>query len=105
MNLDLGYYEQYGYRNELAWTAAAGATYYTVYRALQGVWGRIGQTVSTSFFDENFVPNTADAPPEGVDLFAGANWPGTVGYYQQRKIYGGSNAAPETLNMSKDGGV
>lgn len=102
-NLDLGYYPTYGYRNEMTWTAAAGALYYTVYRLYQGTWSRVGQTASTSFIDTNFVPNTAEGPPQAGNPFVGGNWPGTVGYFQQRKVYGGSFANPETLWFSKSG--
>jgi hypothetical protein len=102
-NKDLGYYKQYGYVNTVAWSAVTGADYYTVYRQFQGVWAKIGSTIGLAFEDQNYLPNTADGPPVGQDPFTGDNWPGTVGYFQERRVFGGSNSQPETLWFSRTG--
>lgn len=42
----------------------------------------------------------ANHSPSGLTLSAG-NYPGAVGFYEQRLVYGGSNNAPNTLWFSK----
>lgn len=95
----------------LGWTGAAGAAYYNVYKAqpATGValpsgmnYGFIGSTTSTSFVDGNIVPDFATAPPSSENPFAGNN-PATVGYFQQRLVFAGSNTFPETLWASQPG--
>ena len=101
-NYNLGYYNQYGTVNTVTWSAVAGADFYTVYRQYQGEWGRVGSTVSTSFQDTNYVPDTANGPPQPTNPFASDN-PGTVGYFQERIVFGGSTNSPETIWCSKTG--
>lgn len=102
-NQDLGYWKQYGTLNHLAWNATPGADLYTVYRRYQGRWARVSSTTDTFFDDINFTPDTAISPPVGTDPFANYDWPGTVGYFQERQLFGGSLARPETLRGSKSG--
>lgn len=102
-NQDLGYYKQYGTLNHLAWDATPGADLYTIYRRYQGRWARVASTTDTFFDDIGFLPDTAIGPPVGADPFLGSDWPGTVGYFQERQLFGGSTAHPETLRASKSG--
>ena len=102
-NYNIGYYQQYGNYNVLAWGAVAGADYYKVYRMFQGVWSFIGSTTTTSFQDLDIAPDTTTGPPEQRNPFANSNYPGAVTYYQQRKIYAGSTEYPQTLWGSKSG--
>lgn len=90
----------------VTWPAVVGANYYNVYKdnAGAGVFGFIGKATSTSFTDNNVGPTKTDTPPTGNDPFVGAgNFPGAVGYFQQRLCYAGTNLKPQTLWFSRTG--
>lgn len=90
----------------ISWPAVAGATYYNVYKdnSGAGVYGFAGRSVSTSLVDNNITPTKTDTPPSGTDPFVGAgNYPGAVGYYQQRLVYGGTLNRPQTSYFSRTG--
>lgn len=90
----------------VTWTAVTGASYYNLYKdnSSSGVFGFVGRSSTTSFFDRNITPVKTDAPPTGVNPFVGAgNYPGAVGYYQQRLCFAGTDNGPQTVWMSKTG--
>lgn len=90
----------------LSWPAVAGATYYIVYKdnAGAGIYGFIGRATTLAFEDNNITAVKTDTPPNGNDPFVGAgNYPGAVGYYQQRLAFAGSDLNPQTVWMSKTG--
>lgn len=90
----------------LTWAAVGGATYYNVYKdnTGSGVFGFAGRSVGAAFTDRNILAIKTDTPPSGLDPFVGAgNFPGAVGYYQQRKVYGGTLNRPQTSYFSRTG--
>ena len=90
----------------IVWPAVTGATYYIVYKdsAGAGIYGFIGRATALTFTDRNITAVKTDTPPNGNDPFVGVNnYPGAVGYYQQRLAFAGSNANPQTVWMSKTG--
>ncbi len=90
----------------VTWAAVAGASYYIVYKdnAGAGVYGFIGRATDLTFTDRNITPTKTDTPPNENDPFVGANnYPGCVGYYQQRLTFAGSNNSPQTVWMSRTG--
>jgi hypothetical protein len=90
----------------IVWPAVVGATYYIVYKdsAGAGIYGFIGRATALTFTDRNITAVKTDTPPNGSDPFVGAgNYPGAVGYYQQRLAFAGSNLNPQTVWMSKTG--
>lgn len=90
----------------ITWPEVAGATYYIIYKdsAGAGIYGFIGRAASTTFTDQNITAVKTDTPPSGNDPFVGeGNYPGAVGYYQQRLVFAGSNLNPQTVWMSKTG--
>lgn len=90
----------------ITWPAVTGATYYIVYKdnAGAGIYGFIGRATALTFTDRNITAVKTDTPPNGSDPFVGANnYPGAVGYFQQRLVFAGSNASPQTFWMSKTG--
>lgn len=90
----------------IVWPAVPGATYYIVYKdnAGAGIYGFIGRATALTFTDRNITAVKTDTPPNGNDPFVGANnFPGAVGYYQQRLVFAGSNNNPQTVWMSKTG--
>ena len=91
---------------QVTWVAVPGATYYNIYKdnTGSGVYGFAGRSVGTSFTDRNIAATKTDTPPTGLDPFVGAgNYPGAVGYYQQRKVYGGTLNRPQTSYFSRTG--
>lgn len=90
----------------LTWSAVTGADYYNVYKdnAGSGIYGYIGRASTNAFTDINILATKTDTPPNAANPFSGAgNYPGAVGYYQQRLCFAGSNNNPQTVWMSKTG--
>jgi len=90
----------------LSWSAVSGADYYNVYKDSNssGIYGFIGKADGLTFNDINIAPVKTDTPPTGNNPFVGAgNYPGAVGYYQQRLCFAGSDKSPQTVWMSKTG--
>lgn len=90
----------------LTWTAEPDADYYNVYKDNNGsgIFGFIGRADGTTFTDNNILPTKTDTPPTGKNPFVGTgNYPGAVGYYQQRLCFAGSDLGPQTMWMSKVG--
>lgn len=90
----------------ITWPAVTGATYYIVYKdnAGAGIYGFIGRATALTFTDQNITAVKTDTPPNGNDPFVGTgNYPGAVGYYQQRLVFAGSDLSPQTVWMSKTG--
>lgn len=90
----------------VVWPAVVGATYYNVYKdnAGAGIYGFIGRATGLTFTDNNIAPTKTDTPPTGEDPFVGAgNYPGAVGYFQQRLAYAGTDNSPQTLWFSRTG--
>ena len=89
-----------------SWAAVSGAAAYNVYRgSTSGVLGYLGQATGTSFRDTGrFTEDYAKVPPTARNPFDAANlYPRAVAYYQQRRLFGGSNTYPETVWGSKIG--
>lgn len=89
--------------NSVTYSMPVGVAYLNVYRYRGGSYGWIGRTSNGSFKDDGISPNLTDAPPASRNPFASDNNPLSVGYFEQRLIFGGSVNAPDTLEMSKVG--
>lgn len=90
----------------LTWDAEAGADYYNVYKDNNGsgIFGFIGRADGVTFTDNNIAPTKTDTPPNANNPFdAVGDYPGAVGYYQQRLCFAGSDNSPQTMWMSKTG--
>lgn len=83
----------------LSWTAAAGAFRYNIYKQENGLYGFLGTTEGTSFTDDGTLsPNFNTTPPNHINPFIGAdNQPGAVGFFEQRRVFGNTNNAPDTM--------
>lgn len=79
-----------------------GAVRYNFYKLSNGLYGYIGQTDGTAFRDNNVTADTSQAPPEAQNPFDGADdYPGAVGYYEQRRAFGGTNNKPQNFWATK----
>jgi hypothetical protein len=88
--------------NTITWTAASGADKYNVYRSVNGIFGFIGSAESVTFTDNNKTPDETDTPPRERNPFRGSgNWPSTVSYFEQRKVYANTTSKPQTIWFSQ----
>lgn len=89
------------WKNTVSWAAVAGVETYNVYREKSGTFGWVGRSKTTSFTDDNMAPDLTDSPPGLRVPFDGpGNYPQTVAYYQQRRVFAGSTAKPQTVWLS-----
>jgi hypothetical protein len=78
--------------------AVSGAVRYNIYKLSSGLYGYIGQTDGSAFRDDNITPDVSQTPPELSNPFSGAdNYPGAVGYHEQRRAFGGTNNKPQNF--------
>jgi len=90
--------------NTINWTGIQGANRYTVYREKNGLFSFMGETELTTFHDDNIDPDVSVTPPKFRNPFFGSgNYAGAVGYYEQRRAFGGSTNGPDTINYSQTG--
>lgn len=86
----------------ITWAASAGAARYNVYFLRNGLFGFIGTTELLLFKDDGIAPHLDDTPPKARNPFLGTgNWPGACGYHDQRLAFGGTQAEPDGVDLSK----
>lgn len=92
--------------NTVTWSAAAGAGTYNIYREKNGIYGFVGRAESTSFNDDNILPDGSDTPPKARNPFnATGDYPSTVGYHQQRRIFANTDNDTQKFFMSQTGNI
>lgn len=87
----------------ITWTASTGALEYNIYKKLNGKLGYIGTAGTVSFLDSTILPDITASPPEIVDWLTSEGNPATVGFYQQRLVYGGMSVLPQSVRASRVG--
>ncbi len=93
-----------GAYNTITWSAVSGAVRYNVYKRVSGLYGYIGQSEGTSFTDDNIAPDMGTTPPIRDTVFSSANnYPGAVSYFEQRRVFAGTNNSPQTMWMTRTG--
>lgn len=93
-----------GQYNELIWTPETGVSRYNVYKAQNGVFGYIGQSSNSTFKDDNIIPDMSKTPPTHSAYFeATGDYPAAVGYYEQRRAFGGTDNAPHGVWFTATG--
>ena len=93
-----------GAKNTISWNAVSGAAKYRVYKEQAGIYGFLGETTSTSIIDANIAPNFSRTPPIYENEFQSINnYPGAVSYFEQRRVFAGTNNEPQTILMTKSG--
>ena len=93
-----------GAKNTISWNAVSGAARYRVYKDQGGIFGYIGETTTTTIVDDNIGPDFSQTPPIHENDFIGSdNYPGAVSYFEQRRVFAGTNNAPQNMWMTKSG--
>ena len=93
-----------GAKNTVSWNAVTGAARYRVYKEQAGVYGFLGETTSTSIVDANIAPDFSRTPPVYDNPFPSSdNYPNAVSYFEQRRVFAGTNNDPQTIYMTKSG--
>lgn len=91
----------------LTWDAVTGADYYTIYKDSAngtGVYGFIGESLNNTFDDYNTAPDLSTTPPvDNTPISSAGDYPGVVGYYQQRRMFANTDNNPQTLFASQTG--
>lgn len=93
-----------GNTNIVTYGAVANAVRYNVYKSRSGLMCFAGQTPATTFTDDNILPDPSRTPPnQGPQFAAVGDYPGAVSYFQQRRIFAGTNNAPQNMWMTRSG--
>ena len=93
-----------GAKNTITWNAVSGASRYRVYKSQGGIFGFLGETTTTTLIDDNISPDFSRTPPIHENDFVGSgNYPGAVSYFEQRRVFAGTNNAPQNIWMTKSG--
>lgn len=91
----------------LSWDAVTGAGGYNIYfdPSGNGIFGYIGSSTVTSYYDDGSVTaDLTDTPPTSNNPFDGTgDYPSSVTYIQQRLTFANTNNNPETIWMSRTG--
>lgn len=95
----------------VTWDAVPNSPLYNVYRqaevpggaaAAGQLFGFVGTTTGTAFVDANIGPDFSRTPPQ-PDSTPGTvgHYPGCTTYFEQRQVFAGANAEPQTMRFSK----
>jgi hypothetical protein len=88
--------------NTITWTAVANAVSYNVYYEKDGIFGFIGRSEIDSFTDNNIDADLEDTPPKFRNPFISTNEkPSTVGYFQQRRLFGSSTNKKQRMWLTQ----
>lgn len=91
-------------QNTISWSPVANAFSYRVYKERNGLYGFVGQSLGTSFVDDNIAADVTQTPPEDSQPFLGAgNYPSAVSYFDQRRCFGATDNAPQGVFMTRPG--
>lgn len=93
--------------------ATGDANKFRIYKKQNGLFGLIGQINSTDptitgwghlgFTDDGIAPDMSISPPILDDSLSGTDYPRAVGYFEQRRCFGGTQENPRQLWMTKSG--
>lgn len=85
-------------------TTVSGAVRYNIYKLTNGLYGYIGQSDGSDFRDNNITPDVSKTPAEPNNPFGSANnYPDAVGYYEGRRVFGGTANKPQNYWLTRSG--
>ncbi len=85
----------------ITFDAVENAAEYNVYRNVNGIYGFVGTTSTTTFKDEKIEPDLTSTAPVFTNPFENNNNPACVNYFQQRKVYACLKNSPQQLVTSQ----
>lgn len=90
----------------VSWAHVSGCTYYNIYKEEDGVYGYVGRASGTSgtvtFDDIGYDPDETDTPPAARNPFNSAgDYPETITYHQQRRVFASTENDPALVEMSR----
>lgn len=77
------------------------AVEYNIYRNVNGVFGFVGTTSTTTFKDDKIEPDLTSTAPIFTNPFEDGNNPACVNYFQQRKVFACLKNSPQQLVASQ----
>lgn len=90
-----------GAKNTVSWTTGGTGVTYRVYKAVNGVgrlYGYIGETSDLTLTDDNITPDYSKNPPATtIRLDTAGNYPTSVSYFEQRRMFAGTANNPQTV--------
>lgn len=88
----------------IRWNAVPGASFYRVYKNVGGLYCYIGDTEDLSIIDDN-IAGKADTTVRRTDqtFTQSGGKPSAVGYFEQRRLFGGFNLDPQRIIMTRSG--
>jgi hypothetical protein len=99
-----------GNKVTIAGTVASDIARVNVYKLSNGLYGLIGQALPTggtfTFEDKNItadVSRTVPIPEKNAPNSSASYYPGAVGYFEQRRFFGGFSGAPQTVISTRSG--
>ena len=93
-----------GAKNTISWSAVTDASKYRVYKEQAGIFGFLGETTDLTIVDANIAPDFSRVPPIFENEFQTTNnFPGAVSYFEQRRVFAGTNNDPQSIFMTKSG--
>jgi len=98
-----------GAKNTFTWNTVNGCLRYTVYKEQGGLFGFIGEVENSlasthSIVDNNIAQDFSITPPRYETTFSGSNnFPSAVSYFEQRRVFAGTNNEPQTIFMTRSG--
>lgn len=90
--------------NSISWTTDTEAAAYRIYKEVDGteLFGFIAETGAPPFLDRRINPDLGRLAPE-LDPELKTDYPGAVGFYDQRGAFGGNTTKPNGLWLSSLG--
>lgn len=89
---------------KLTWDEVPGAVRYEVYKDTRGYYAWLGSAESNKFTDDYIEGNANIGPKEHRNPFEEeGDYPGAIGIYQQRLVFGRTNNEPHTVWLSETG--
>ena len=90
--------------------AAGTLDHFNIYKERGGLYGYIGQAPNVSapslstFIDDNVAADLSTTPPIYDPVFSSSGkYPSSVSYYEQRRVFAGTNDTPQTIWMTRSG--
>ena len=85
----------------ITFSKVENAVEYNVYRNVNGVFGFVGTTSTTTFKDDKIEPDLTSTAPIFTNPFEDGNNPACVNYFQQRKVFACLKNSPQQLVASQ----